>query len=115
VVVEGYEIDRSKGYNGFEKKTSGVAPYLGSEFYIWLKEKTYLDTAVTPQWQIVTNTSLKDQSLNKYLLKQIIPGSYDIATDTALPRIGYTLNLINSADTFIQFSEPVYANKVVAL
>jgi hypothetical protein len=110
VIVDGYEINRSKGTNGFEQKTSGVAPYLGSEFYIWLVEKPYLDTDVTPRWRIIKNTSLRDQSLNKYQLTQIVDGAFDTPTDTAPPRLAYTLTLINGNDTFGHFSEPVYSN-----
>jgi len=111
--VTGYEIDTSKGTKGFEAKTTGVAPYLGSEFYIWLKEKPYNDTQATPAWRITDNTSLLDQSTGKYPLSAIT--TVMIPSDTAVPRIAYTLALPGQARVFYHFSEPIYGASAAIL
>jgi len=125
-----YEVDTTKGYKGFEKKTDStpIPPYTGSEFYIYLKEKTYTDTDAVIHWRIVKNTSLKDGATGKFALTLISNEDYDqfpqyyfndssdeqgkenyytTTIDTALPRVAYTLGLPNQREVFIQFSEPV--------
>ncbi|AEJ20634.1 autotransporter-associated beta strand repeat-containing protein [Gracilinema caldarium] len=103
VSVDGYEVDRTKGTNGF----SGT--YGDSVFYIWLKEKPYVDGNITPSWRIITlqaNRSLKGTiapyfSLGTDLANPIIPA------DTVPPRIVYTFSLPGSSETFFAFNEPI--------
>jgi hypothetical protein len=110
-----YEVDTSRSgtVKGFAAKKTGVAPYLESEFYIYLKEKPYNDTGVTLSWYIERNTSLKDAATQGYELEII--ASYDkerktsmVTADTAKPRIAYTLALPGRKDVFYHFSEGVY-------
>jgi len=101
VSVASYEIDRSKGDNGFEKVSNN-----SDSFYIYLKQKSELDGGSTPQWSVTLNSSLKDSTGNSFIG---VP-SIDInitPTDTIPPRIAYTLTLPGYPQTYVQMSEPV--------
>ncbi|GAB1482039.1 hypothetical protein MASR2M78_08540 [Treponema sp.] len=108
-LVEDYEIDRTRGTNGFEPKLdAGPTPaYLGTEFFINLKEKPYVDTGNTPRWRFLFNTTLRDTSTDTKNLDTI--ETWMVPADNALPRVAYTLSYPGSNQVFIQFSEPVYA------
>ena len=121
--VSGYTIDTSKGTNGYAMVPAGQtlpsSPTLyggsGYEFFIYLVEKPYNDTEVTPSWSIVANTSLKDSSTQKLLLYPITGGGNVltapmIPSDTALPRIAYTMALPGQNQVFYHFSGPVCAD-----
>jgi hypothetical protein len=121
--VTGYDIDTSKGTQGFAMVPAGSAlpstPKLyggaGYEFFIYLKEKNYTDTGTTPTWAIVTNTSLKDSATSKLKLYPITGGGSIMTTamptySCALPRIAYTLALPGKNQVFFHFSGNVYAD-----
>ena len=101
--VEGYDIDRAKGVNGFERPLAGVT------LYVYLKENTYLDTDATPRWRVTSNTSLKDEGTSSKIFGTLETGTSDymIPGDTAWPIIGYTLAVPLYPRGFIHFSEPV--------
>ncbi len=104
VEVDGYEVDVSKGVNGYERPVPGVT------FYIHLVEKPYLDTDTTPDWRIVRNETLFDTTSGiKRVGTLSRAGGSDWMTpsDTAWPVIGYTLSVPAFGDTFVHFSEPV--------
>ena len=106
--VIGYEIDTSKGINGYF-----MPPSLDPRtFYIYLKEKPYLDTDVTPDWQIVSNTSLQDAPNNRFVGTLSRSGGSELMTpgDGAWPIVGYTLTIPFFDGTFIHFSEQVVRN-----
>jgi hypothetical protein len=125
-----YEVDTTKGINGFEEKSDStpIPPYTGSEFYIYLKEKTYTDTDTVIYWRILNNTSLRDAATETFKLDTIsnidynnLPGHYVLDNSTidqfymqtidgAPPRVAYTLALPGHNELFIQFSEPVFAS-----
>jgi hypothetical protein len=122
--VTGYDIDTSKGTKGFKMVPSGEtlpsSPHLyggsGYEFFIYLKEKGYTDTGTVPDWNIATNTSLKDSSTQRLKLKPITGmGSDELTTpmptySCALPRIAYTLALPGKNQVFFHFSGSVYSD-----
>ncbi len=104
VVVDGYDIDASKGVNGYTR------PVPGATFYIHLTEKTYLDTDATPEWHITRNESLLDESTGAKkvgTLSRAGGSDWMIPGDTAWPVIGYTLSMPSYNESFVHFSEPV--------
>ena len=106
VNVADYEIDRSKGDNGFEKVSSN-----NDSFYIYLKQKPELDGGNTPQWSVTRNSSLKDDTGTSFIGnpstdRNITP------IDTIPPRIAYTLTLPGYPQTYVQMSEPVDSTAV---
>ncbi|MDA8426769.1 MAG: hypothetical protein M0Z80_11595, partial [Treponema sp.] len=102
VAVQGYDIDTSKGTNGYS------VPIAGKTYYIYLKEKPYNDTNVTPLWHIVSNTTFRDTG-GKIIGTLSEAGGSDWMTpgDTAWPYIGYTLAIPGQSTAFIHLSEPV--------
>ncbi|MCX7037686.1 MAG: T9SS type A sorting domain-containing protein, partial [Spirochaetes bacterium] len=96
--------------------TGSVAdPLADEEFWILLQEKPYLDTGVTPQWWIDSNTSLRDTDTGGiYIVTLSNPVLGETPLDRAFPRFGYTLavadraNLAGKGEIFVQFSEPVF-------
>jgi hypothetical protein len=101
VEVKGYDVDTSKGTNGF------AVPAPGYTYYIYLKEKPYNDTGVTPDWHVVSNTTFR--ALSKLVGTVSRQGGSDWMTpgDTAWPRIGYTLSLPGQNSSFVHMSEAV--------
>ena len=107
--VDGYTVDTSKGSNGYAR------PSLGVNFFIYLVEKPYLDTGVTPGWRIVKNTSLVDDQFKQQKVLTIAQAvrtdsSWMATADTAWPLIGYTLalpGLSSGTDSFVHASEPL--------
>ena len=81
---------------------------LSNQFYINLVERDYLDTDATPQWYIVTNTSLRDSATGTRLVALSDPVGGQDPTDAAPPLFGYTLAVADKNEVFIHFSEPVY-------
>jgi len=106
VAVTGYEVDRSKGVNGF-----GMVPgaFNNDSFYIYLIENiSGYDTGSAPMWSVTRN----DDSLMDEMTRTAPVGDpkmdFDIVPfDTIPPRIAYTLTLPGHPQTFVQFSEPV--------
>ncbi|MDR0554946.1 MAG: hypothetical protein LBG76_09140 [Treponema sp.] len=102
VQVDGYEIDASKGYGGYERA-------FGDAFsiYIYLKEKDYNDGGKTLQWQIVKNGSLKEAVTGVTRIGR--PNEPLTTVDTVPPRIAYSLALPGKNEVYVQISEPVQA------
>lgn len=103
--VVGYEIDTGRGTNGYLMPVSPDP----RTFYIYLKEKPYLDTNATPDWRIVSNSSLQDAPNNRFVGNLSRSGGSEWMTpgDGAWPIIGYTLTVPLYDGSFIHFSEPV--------
>ncbi|HSV57243.1 MAG TPA: hypothetical protein VLH39_09085, partial [Magnetospirillaceae bacterium] len=105
VEVVGYEVDTSRGSNGFSR------PVPGATFYIYLREKPYLDTGAAPDWRIVRNTSLYDSAFGTDRVGNLSRAggvsTWMTPGDTAWPVIGYTLSVPGHGETFVHFSEPV--------
>jgi hypothetical protein len=104
IEVDGYEIDRTGGTNGYERAGS-----LNRTLYVYLVEKNYNDTGVRPQWHVARNTSLRDLSTGVRPFGTLETGTSDymIPGDTAWPSFGYTLNLPQLGQQFIHLSEYV--------
>jgi hypothetical protein len=100
-------------FSGFVASVTGYTvtgysyPFLHSNnFYINLKEQSFNDTGATPTWTITKNTSLKDQGTG---LNFATLYNYPMTpTNTAFPRIAYTLALPNSNQVFVHASEPLF-------
>lgn len=101
-------------FTGFTAEVSGYEvlgysrPTPGANFYILLREKPYTDTDVKPSWNIVQNTTLADEATNLRLAQTITQPLPMVPTDTAQPRIAYTLSVPDYPQLFIHFSETVY-------
>jgi hypothetical protein len=107
-------------FNGFTVEVFGYTvigydlPMSGRNFYILLQEKPYLDTSVTPDWRILTNTTLVDAG-GKFLGTVSRADDGNPATDesrmtpgdSAWPIIGYTLAIPAYPKAFIHLSEAV--------
>ena len=99
-------------FSGFVASVSGytVKSYtynagIPKNFFINLEEKSYNDTGATPTWNIVSNTSLRDQATHKFLASQY---TYPMTPlDTSWPRVAYTLTLPTRHEIFVHMSEPV--------
>jgi hypothetical protein len=105
VSVTGYDIDTSKGRNGFAPISTGAMA--DKEFHIYLKEKPYPDTGSMPSWRILSNTSLTD-TIPKYKLNTIEPVM--VPCDTARPVFAASLAIPNTNQVYYLFSEPVVAS-----
>ncbi|HUX12356.1 MAG TPA: FlgD immunoglobulin-like domain containing protein, partial [Spirochaetia bacterium] len=102
VTVDGYTVtgfDSGASYANFGGGAST------NTFFIKLKPKSYLDTAATPRWRIVSNTSLKANTANA---KVVLTAGDQTPVDTAPPVIGYTLAVAGKDQIFVHLSEPVY-------
>jgi hypothetical protein len=110
VSVEEYEVDRTKGVNGFVKASEITlkTPFDDDSFYIYLKEKPEIESGKTPLWSITKNTSLTNKTGsivgNPAVDINIKP------IDTIPPRIVYTLTLPEHPQTYMQVSEPVVSS-----
>jgi len=109
VSIEGYEINRSIGENGFRMvyEVTGAQAFDADSFYIYLIESPYLDTGSTPLWSVTRNTTLKDALTGVSLVgdPQVDIGIKPI--DTIPPRVAYTLTLPGQPQTYVRMSEPV--------
>jgi hypothetical protein len=107
-------------FSGFVAEVQGYTvtgysrPTANRNFYILLQEKPYLDTGVTPDWRVVSNTTLVDSTYeSQYVWTLSRAGGSEWMTpgDTAWPVVGYSLALPGLAaglpDTYLHFSEPV--------
>ncbi|MBN1241683.1 MAG: hypothetical protein JXA15_03125 [Spirochaetales bacterium] len=106
IEVEGYEIDRSEGVNGFERPAAGVT------LYVYLVEKPFLDTGSTPRWRVPPEylmVSLRDEATGSQQFGTLETGDTDYMTpgDTAWPIIAHTLSIPGNDGTYIRFSEKV--------
>jgi hypothetical protein len=110
ISVDEYEIDRTKGVNGFVKASDVThkTPFDDDSFYIYIKEKPEIDGEKTPLWSVTKNTSLTNKTGsivgNPASDKNIKP------IDTIPPRIVYTLTLPGHPQTYMQVSEPVVSS-----
>lgn len=101
--VTGYAI---LGYTTYDDWRNDAGQENDQFFSIILEEKDYLDTGVTPDWDIVTNTSLEAQTgFNEIVILNAPPAT---PLDGAPPLIAYTLTVADSYETFLRFSEPVF-------
>jgi hypothetical protein len=127
VEVNGYEVDTSKGHNGYHRvdeahSGAGLLPdvlaSMQDMIYIYLKEKDYSDTGARPVWRVGQNTTLKDNATKSIELtsrSNSFPDGLMPAWDTAPPRINYALTLpaligregSPRGEIYVQFSEPV--------
>jgi hypothetical protein len=104
VTVEGYEVDTSRGINGYAR--AGDSASQRDSFYIYLKEKDYEDGDSLLKLRIENNTLMAEQGT--YLLTPMVgPDGYMTTTDTVPPRISYSLMLPEKNELFIQLSEPM--------
>ncbi|MBB6482633.1 FlgD immunoglobulin-like domain containing protein, partial [Spirochaeta isovalerica] len=106
--VDGYEVDTSYnsvlpyGLNGFSDSDNSIA----SEFFIHLVEKEYTDTDVTPQWRLMTNTSLFSTT-GGALVEYGVAVPSETPIDNAAPIYNYTLSSSEKNKIYVQFSEYV--------
>ncbi|MDR1374769.1 MAG: hypothetical protein LBJ24_07345 [Treponema sp.] len=103
VEVQGYEIDTSRGDNGFE-----VISHSRDSIYIYLKEKPYQDGGETPRWRVLAGGNLR---LNEYIAVEPFQ-SWMTAVDTVPPKVSYALMLPTGAasttsELFVQLAEPM--------
>ncbi|MDR2184449.1 MAG: hypothetical protein LBO80_02095 [Treponema sp.] len=111
VSIEGYDIDTSRGSGGFE-----VVSHSMDSIYIYLKEKPYQDSGVTPRWRVLAGGNLR---LNEYIAVEPFH-NWMIAVDTAPPKVSYALMLPTGAastrsDLFVQLAEPMISKENVFL
>ncbi|MCL1927856.1 MAG: hypothetical protein FWG07_03560 [Treponema sp.] len=101
VIVDGYEIDTSRGDRGYDR-----VPNASDCIYIYVREKPYLDGGATLRWRIERNQSLMDATTKSIFIGD--PGhGYHQTSDTVPPRINYALVLPGHTELFFQLSEPV--------
>ncbi|MBI9098882.1 MAG: hypothetical protein JEY91_10425, partial [Spirochaetaceae bacterium] len=100
--IDGYDVDTSRGYNGFDDSDNG----LWSEFFIYLVEKDYTDTSVTPQWKLLTNSTLLSTT-GGALVEYGPTVPLQTPLDNAAPIINYTLASGEKDKIYVEFSEPV--------
>ncbi|QQO09202.1 hypothetical protein [Breznakiella homolactica] len=95
--VDGYTV------KGYQRHTTDY-----HIIYILLEEKGYPDGDATPEWRIVSNTTLTDYNPGTTLLKTYDEASM-IPADTVWPRISYSLMLPDEShrEVFVQMTEPV--------
>jgi hypothetical protein len=128
VSVEGYEIDRSRGHNGYARadfnettQTHTSDPDKLDCIYVYLVEKSYTDSGAVPAWQVARNTTLQDSTKTTLIGEPgnkgrpgRLPGDNDfrLTIDTVPPRINYALTLpglvgAGGHQVYFQFSEPI--------
>jgi hypothetical protein len=101
IAVDGYEIDRSRGFRGYERVGNGLNR--ADSIYVYLKEQPYSDGGAVLSWEILNNGSLKEQAAEGAAIGRA--GDRGTTTDTVPPRINYTLALPAHNEIFLQFSE----------
>jgi hypothetical protein len=100
ISVKDYEIDTSRGYNGYARAGSGDA--LRDTMYIYLKERDYNDGGEILEWRIEKNDSLNAEIGNFRIETEFDPM---LTIDTVPPRVAYALMLPGRNELFIQLSE----------
>jgi hypothetical protein len=122
VAVEGYEIDTSRGINGYARVDEDQTIFSDSSIstamknamkdmiFIYLKEKDYSDTGAQLVWRIEQNTSLRDLTTNSIDMR--LRDGWMLTDDTAPPRINYALVMPGGGEIYTQFSEPVEMNSM---
>ncbi|MDR1587684.1 MAG: hypothetical protein LBS57_09530 [Treponema sp.] len=116
VEVEGYQIDRSKGRNGYARADMGTnAPDKLDCIFIFLKELDHNDGGERPRWKITNNEFLRDLTTRSVLVGEA--GDEGVPWDTTPPRINYALTIPGSdkKEIFFQMSEAVNAASLVLL
>ncbi|MCL1812092.1 MAG: hypothetical protein FWG29_01070 [Treponema sp.] len=103
VIVDGYEIDTSRGYNntGYDR-----VPGATDCIYIYVKEKPSSDGGETPTWRIERNQSLMDATTKSIFIGEPAHGDHQ-TSDTVPPRINYAFALPGHTEQFFQLSELV--------
>jgi hypothetical protein len=122
VLVDGYEIDISKGTKGYARvdEDDGISsdPFISQAvkdsmrdmIFIYLKEKDYSDTGNRLTWRIVRNTTLKDLATRSIEMR--LKDGQLLTWDTAPPRINYALTMPGAGEIYVQFSEPVEVGEI---
>ena len=107
VEVDGYTIDRSRGFRGFERVYEVTGnPSDRDSIFIFLQEKPYSDAGAVLTWRITRNDSLLDNVTRSIPIGT--PDQYALETfDTVPPRINYAFTLPGHPEIFFQMSEPV--------
>jgi len=112
--VEGYEVDTSKGYNGYaradwdeEDKVHTNQPDRLDSIYVFLKEKDDNDGDARLRWTIISNPYLRDLPAKSVLIG--LPDQKGLSWDTVPPRINYALTIPDSGrkEIYVQMSKPV--------
>jgi hypothetical protein len=109
VSVDGYEIDRGRGENGFDLVSNITGdPDDKDMFYIHLKPNPEIDGNRTPLWDVIRN----DESLKDSVTGNSMVGDPEIdrriqSFDTVPPRIAYSVTLPGNKETYVHMSEPV--------
>jgi hypothetical protein len=102
VEVPDYEIDTSRGINGFARAGDSLRDAL----YIYLREKDYEDGEAVLRWRILSNTLVAERG--NFLLEPLLGADGFMPTiDTVPPRVTYALTLPEKNELFIQLSEPM--------
>jgi hypothetical protein len=118
---ERYEIDVSRGRNGYTRvwgsrpgqtglPSPGSSTYAQDQngmysVYIYLREKDYDDGDQTLSWQVTRNKSLYELTTETTVIGRL---NEDMEThDTVPPRIAYALALPGRPQVYVQLSEPV--------
>jgi len=111
VKIEGYEVDVSRGANGFQMVSDQTHNNDDDDsFYIYLHQIPQIDTGSTPLWRVTRNLSLKDKITET---SSVGDPEIDIDIrpfDTIPPRIAYTLTLPGHPQTYVKMSEPVLSD-----
>jgi fibronectin-binding autotransporter adhesin len=111
VNVPGYALDTSAGSvpgSPFNWTDPYFAAHL-DEFWIMLKEQTYLDTGALPAWTVVSDSTLSDSATGTFFVPLGPPPPLAPLTDAAPPILGYTLAVANGQpQIYLHFSEPVF-------
>ncbi|MDR2133909.1 MAG: hypothetical protein LBP27_02285 [Treponema sp.] len=113
IAVEGYEIDRSRGRNGYARADMGTdAPDKLDSIYVFLREKDHNDGGDRLRWKITGNTYLRDLTTRSVLVGE--PDDEGVAWDTTPPRINYALTIPGSdrKEIFFQTSEAVNTDRL---
>jgi hypothetical protein len=114
VIVDGFEIDRTKGWRRTNDSTPNGFDRVGrittddddnDSFYIYLVEGPYLYDGQPIIWRIEENSTLRDT------VRRLSIGSADGTVFTTIntipPRVSYAITLPGHNETFIQMSQPV--------
>jgi hypothetical protein len=115
VAVAGYEVDRSKGYNGYARADWNGSGYSNNpdkldSIFVYLVEKGYTDGGARLNWTLISNEYLYDLTTRSIQVGDPSePDHSGRSWDTVPPRINYALTLPGTGkqEIYFQMSEPV--------
>jgi len=114
VEIEGYEVDRTKGKNGFQlvsdltNSNPSVEHDDEDSFYIYLRQNTEIDGGNTPLWNVTQNDdSLKDKLTENSPVGDPLNDKDIKPFDTIPPRVAFSLAVPGHPQVYTQMSEPV--------